>query len=324
MHSNNTQYELGDGQLITTGNVLDSDTLDFPHIPRARDKSYDSRNIQRGLILQDQITVLEKLHLLFAGKESVWESQTNIVGGASTPYRETKWVPNYGIAYDLTPEITAYANVLHGFSGSANIDRSGNALPPSSSTAKEVGLKFSLLDDRFTLTTALFDIKQTNVPLEDQMGQYIGAEGRHSKGFDLDLNGQIVPGWNLTASYTYSKFEDPGEVNGEVNKVTGQPKHSANVWTTYELQDGPLKGFGAGIGVTAASDMLSGYRTSTYFNVAGYAQTDMSVFYHQKNWSLNLGVKNLFDRDIYSYSTSVYYLGVKDGRTTRLTAEYRF
>jgi len=324
MHSNNTQYEFADGAINVDGNVLDKSSLDYPHIPTARDKSYDSRNIQRGLIIQDQITILEKLHLLFAGKESVWENQNNIVGSGSSSFRQTKWVPNYGIAYDLTPEITAYANLMHGFSGSYNIDRFGNALAPSSSKSKEVGLKFSLLDDRFTITTALFDIEQTNVPLSDQTGQYIGSEGRRSKGFDLDLNGEILPGWNLTASYTYSKFSDPSEVNGQANKVTGQPKNSANIWTSYELQTGRLKGLGAGIGVTAASDMVSGYRTSTYYDVSGYAQTDLSVFYHQKDWSLNLGVKNLFDRDIYSYSTATTWMGVKDGRTARLTAEYRF
>ncbi|MGI4841182.1 MAG: TonB-dependent siderophore receptor [Janthinobacterium lividum] len=322
-HSNFTQYQRP-GRPFVGGNAYDADSQDYGAISSANAKTIDGRTIQRGLIIQDQITILEKLHLLFAGKESQWVSQTHVVGAELSGFNQKKWVPNYGIAYDLTDEITAYANLLNGFSGSANFDISGNSLAPSESRAKEVGLKFSLLDDRLTMTTAVFDIEQTNVPVANQTGQYLGTEGRKSKGFDFDLNGQIMPGWDVTFSYTYSKFKDPAMVNGRVNRITGQPKNSANLWTSYQLQEGVLKGFGAGVGVTAQSDSWNGYRTSSYFNNPGHAQTDASVFYKQKDWSLTLGVKNVFNRDIYSYSTSPTWVNQKEGRTTRLTAEYRF
>lgn len=322
-HSNFVQYQRP-GRPFVGGNAYDADSQDYASIYSANAKSYDGRSIQRGLIIQDQITILEKLHLVFAGKEAQWQSQTRVVGRNASGYDQKKWVPNYGIAYDLTPEITAYANLLNGFSGSSNVDITGNQLAPSESKAKEAGLKFSLLDDRLTLTTAVFDIEQTNVPVANQKGQYLGTEGRKSKGFDFDLNGQILPGWDVTFSYTYSKFKDPAMVNGRVNRITGQPKQSANLWTSYQLQEGMLKGFGAGAGVTAQSDSWNGYRTSTYFNNPGHAQTDASVFYKQKDWSLTLGVKNVFNRDIYSYSSSPLWVNQKEGRTTRLTAEYRF
>lgn len=324
MHSNNTQYDGVPGRRpFTGGNAYDADSQDYDPISTSSQKSYEGRSVQRGILIQDQITI-DKLHLLFAGKEAQWQNQTQVVGRAATAFKQKKWLPNYGIAYDLTDEITAYANLLHGFSGSAAIDVSGAQLAPSESEAKELGLKFSLLDDRLTMTSAVFEIEQTNVPVANQLGQYLGSEGRKSKGFDFDLNGHILPGWDLTFSYTYSKFKDPAMVNGQVNRIGGQPKHSANLWTSYQLQEGAFKGLGAGFGVTAASSSWNGYRTSTYFNNPGHAQTDLSVFYKQKDWSLTLGVKNVFDRDIYSYSTSPLWVNVKEGRTTRLTAEYRF
>lgn len=325
MHSNNTQYDgvPGRGPFVG-GNAYSPDSQDYAPISTTTRKSYEGRSIQRGLLIQDQITILDKLHLLFAGKQAQWQSETQVVNRAASSFDQKKWVPNYGIAYDLTDEITAYASLLRGFSGSSAIDISGSPLSPSESKSKELGLKFSLLDDRLTLTTAVFDIEQTNVPVANQLGQYLGSEGRMSKGFDFDLNGQITPGWDLTFSYTYSKFEDPAMVSGRVNRITGQPKHSANLWTSYQLQEGSLKGLGAGFGVTAQSESWNGYRTSTYFNNPGHAQTDMSVFYRQKDWSLTLGVKNVFNRDIYAYSTSPLWINQKEGRTTRLTAEYRF
>ncbi|MFP3848052.1 TonB-dependent siderophore receptor [Pseudomonas sp. W5-01] len=325
MHSNNTQYDgiTGRGPFIG-GNAYDPDSQSYQPISTTDRKSYEGRSIQRGLLIQDQITIMDKLHLLFAGKEAQWQNETQVVGRAGSSFDQKKWVPNYGIAYDLTDEITVYANLLNGFSGSSNVDVSGTQLAPSESKAKELGVKFSLLDDRLTITSAVFDIEQTNVPVANQLGQYLGTEGRMSKGFDFDLNGQLLPGWDLTFSYTYSKFEDPAMVNGRVNRITGQPKQSANLWTSYQLQEGLLKGLGAGIGVTAQSSSWNGFRNSTYFKNPGRAQTDLSVFYRQKEWSLTLGVKNVFDRDIYAYSTSPLWINQKEGRTTRLTAEYRF
>ncbi|WP_279029752.1 TonB-dependent receptor domain-containing protein, partial [Gibbsiella quercinecans] len=94
-------------------------------------------------------------------------------------------------------------------------------------------------------------------------------------------------------------------------------------WTTYELQEGRFQGLGAGIGVQAASDTWNG-STNNYFKMGGWAQTDASVFYRQPKYTVTLGVNNIFDRDLYYYSTSVNYIGVKPGRTARLSVTYSF
>lgn len=323
MHSNNVQYDNNSGPFIG-GNAYDPGSQSYTPISKADTKSYDGRSIQRGILIQDQITIMDKLHLLFSGKAAEWKTETNVAGSNPSRFKQRKWVPNYGIAYDLTDEVTVYANLMNGFTGSSQIDVSGVQLPPSESRSKELGVKFSVLADRLTITSAIFDIEQTNVPVANQLGQYLGSEGRMSKGFDFDLNGQITPGWDVTFSYTYSKFEDPPMVNGRVNRITGQPKQSANLWTSYQLQQGIFKGLGAGVGVTGQTSSWNGFRNSAYYNNPGYAQTDLSVFYRQKEWSLTLGVKNVFDREIYAYSTATSWINQKEGRTTRLTGEYRF
>lgn len=50
----------------------------------------------------------------------------------------------------------------------------------------------------------------------------------------------------------------------------------------------------------------------------------MAIFYHQPKWTVQLGVNNVFDRDLFFGTTTPQYVGVQDGRTWRLTGTYDF
>ncbi|NDL65655.1 TonB-dependent siderophore receptor [Acerihabitans arboris] len=329
-HSKTTSWDLYSGRISTTGNYNDPDSLSFPDIPDPTFKSYKTTQDQKGLILQDQIDFWQKLHLQLSAKRAEWTSQTNVFYSPTrtkTSFSdETKWIPSYGVSYDITPEVTVYANLLNSFATVGTVNTlTGKPLAPSTGKSKEAGFKFNLLDDNLTITTAVFHIVQDNVAVYNIAGDAVGAQGRETKGFDFDLNGQILPGWNISTSYTFAQPKDPdtSELTGYKTKVTAQPKHSGSIWSTYELQDGRLRGLGAGIGVEAASDTVNG-STGNYFKMGGWAQTDASVFYHQPKYTVTLGVKNIFDRDLYYYSTTATYIGVKPGRTARLSVTYSF
>ncbi|HDX8863277.1 TPA: TonB-dependent receptor [Klebsiella michiganensis] len=329
-HTKTSSWDLSSGRITTTSNYNDPDSLTFRPIPDPDYKSYDMWEEQKGLLLQDQIDLWKKLHLQLSAKRAEWTSKT--IAYYSSSYQTTtyanqvKWVPNYGISYDIAPWITVYANLLNTFSTTGTINTTtGKQFDPSTGKSKEIGFKFNFLDDNLSLTTSAFDIEQKNVIITNIAGQAVDAQGRKTKGFDFDLNGLILPGWNITASYTYALPADPNtsSVTGYDTKVTGQPKHSGSIWTSYELQSGKLQGLGAGIGIQAASNTWNG-SSSQYFKMGGWAQTDASIFYHQPKYTVTLGVKNIFDRDLYYYSTSSSYIGVKPGRTARLTVTYSF
>jgi len=330
LHTETTNWELAHGRLFTTGNYNNPDSLSFPPIPDPTAKSYNTLEKQAGLVLQDQIDIWKKLHLQLSAKRAQWTSKgyayfspTRTLVSYSD---ETKWVPNYGVSYDITPEVTVYANLLNSFQTSGQLNpRTGSAFAPSTGKSKEAGFKFSLLDDNLTITTSAFNIVQKNIIINNIAGQAVGTQGRETKGFDFDLNGQILPGWNITTSYTFSQSKDPDNtaIIGYQSKVVGQPKHTGSIWTTYEIQQGKLQGLGAGLGIQAASSTWNGYRNN-YFKEGGWAQTDASVFYHQPKYTVTLGVNNIFNRTLYYYSTTPSYIGVKPDRTARLTLTYSF
>ena len=308
----------GDFVILTNGNVFDPGSLTYPNIGDPTNQTYTSKMIQSGFLFQDQIDFWERLHLQLSVKHSSWNN-SYIVNGKPSAYTTSKWIPNYGVSYDITPDVTAYVNFLQSFSGNAQVDtETGKTLPPSTGKSREAGLKFNFLDDDLTVTTAVFDIRQDNVVVWSN-GQAIGSEGRRTKGFDLDVNGTLLPGWDISGSYTWSQNEDPSLVSS-----TDIPKHSVSVWTSWQFQDGLLEGAGASAGLrTQSKTTKNGYR-GTNFTIGSQTQTDMAIFYRQPTWSVQLGVDNVFDRDLYYGTTTPLYVGVQEGRTWRLTGTYEF
>ncbi|WP_413724864.1 TonB-dependent siderophore receptor [Sodalis sp. RH16] len=330
-HSVSTSWDTSSFDIYTNGNVFNPGSMSYPAIPDADLKSYTMLQIQKGVVLQDQIDVFKKLHFQISAKRAEYANSTSVFYDTSTSYAKytaSKWIPNYGVSYDITPDITAYVNLLRTFEGAESINPTTHQpIPPSAGKSTEAGLKFNFLDDNLTLTTDLFQLEQTNVAIYNSAGQPVGIQDQKSKGWDIELNGQILPGWNITSSYTYAIAQSPTSASSESTssdtRQTGQPKHSGSIWTSYEIQSGQLKGLGSGIGVQAASNTWNG-SSGEYFKMGGWAQTDMAIFYHQPKYTLTLGVNNVFDRTLFSYSSTADYIGVKPGRVARLTATYSF
>jgi outer-membrane receptor for ferric coprogen and ferric-rhodotorulic acid len=72
-----------------------------------------------------------------------------------------------------------------------------------------VGLKGSLLEERLNLATALFWSTQDNVAERDDSvtGEEFfksGGKGNKVQGFEAEVSGEVLQGWNLTAGYTYT------------------------------------------------------------------------------------------------------------------------
>ncbi|WP_460136079.1 TonB-dependent siderophore receptor [Pseudomonas sp. S1_E04] len=312
-------------------NIYDPDSLNLlPKIGGANYRSSDSRTQQRGLILQDQMDIGDRTHVLLAAKRARWISQTTTYSSAggvfpSAPDVAEKWVPNVGISFDVSPQMTVYANVIHGFNGSSGYNSTTfQLLPPLTSESKEVGAKFSFLDDALTLTTAYFELQQDNVPLTDPITRRnIGTQSQESKGYDFTLTGELVPGWNIAAGYTHVDYSVPKLAKGDTSEFSSQPGDTATLWTSYELQEGRYKGFGAGLGMAAFSSAIGGAGSDSY-ELPGGATTDLSVFYHAKEYSLTLGVKNIFDRTLYYGSGTSTFIPLREERNARLTFVYNF
>jgi iron complex outermembrane recepter protein len=126
---------------------------------------------------------------------------------------------------------------------------------------------------------------------------------QRSRGVELDLAGQLTPGWNVIATYAYADAtitEDNRFAVG--NRLVNVPRHAYSLWTTYELQAGGLKGLGLGLGLYGQGKRSGDLINS--FDVPSFLRTDAALFYRQKNWRVGVNFQNLFNVK--------YYEGARD------------
>jgi iron complex outermembrane recepter protein len=113
---------------------------------------------------------------------------------------------------------------------------------------------------------------------------------------ELDIAGEILPGWNVIASYAYIDAEvTEDNVIPQGNRLFNTPEHSASLWTTYEIQRGDMQGLGFGLGFNFVGERQGDLANS--FRVDSYFSTNAALFYRRDNWRLALNVKNLFNTD---------------------------
>ncbi|MEQ1848086.1 MAG: TonB-dependent receptor, partial [Nitrospira sp.] len=106
--------------------------------------------------------------------------------------------------------------------------------------------------------------------------------------FEFDLKGEIWPGWNVIATYAYTDAKvTEDNVFAIGSRLANVPLHQGSLWTTYFVQDGFAKGFGAGVGMYAQG-RRQGIITcqnpadcGTPFDMPGFARLDAAVYYRK-------------------------------------------
>ncbi|NEQ42209.1 MAG: TonB-dependent receptor [Leptolyngbya sp. SIOISBB] len=135
-----------------------------------------------------------------------------------------------------------------------------------------------------------------------------------------------MPGWNVVASYTYIDATVTEDNNPDIvgSRLVGVPKHSASLWTTYEIQSGDLQGLGFGLGFNFVGERQGGLPNT--FKVDSDFLTNAAMFYRRNNWRLQLNIDNLFDVENIEYVRNLRARGIYPGDplTVRASVEYEF
>ena len=137
-------------------------------------------------------------------------------------------------------------------------------------------------------------------------GQFfsVATGEQRSQGVELDVIGEILPGWNIVANYAYTDADITQDNSGlEGNRIFGVPEHNLNLWTHYEIQQGDLAGLGFGVGFNYVSDRF-GDNDNSYV-LEDYFLTNAAVSYRRDNWRAALNIRNLFDVDYIDSSEGI-------------------
>jgi iron complex outermembrane recepter protein len=265
-------------------------------------EEYGGDNI--AVYLQNLVELTPQIKLLAGGRFDTVDSVYRDVE-TGTVYDETsdsKFSPRLGLVYQPTDFTSIYASWTNSFNPQIfGRTRNNEPFKPETAEQFEVGIKQEFLNKRLSATLAYFDITKKNVlttdPEDDNFSIQTGEQ--KSRGVELDVVGEILPGWKIIGTYTYtdaniSQDNDSSLVN---NRLVGVPYNSASLWTTYELQQGNLQGLGLGLGVVYVGEREASLPNN--LKITSYVRTDASIFYKRDNWRAALNFKNLFDTKYY-------------------------
>ncbi|MEA5619312.1 TonB-dependent siderophore receptor [Cronbergia sp. UHCC 0137] len=271
-----------------------------------------------GIYAQDQISLSKNIILVLGGRlDFANQNYEDLLSSAESYERsDTVFSPRVGLVYKPSENLSLYGSYSKSFTPvvgrtrvldvDTGITTVGEPFEPEKGTQYEIGLKANLLGDRLSTTLAFYNLERTNVAaqgLSEPLSQ-IQIGKQRSQGIELDVAGEILPGWNLTASYAYTDTEITEDSRAEFDgkQLQNVPKNAFGLWSTYELQSGNLKGLGMGLGVFTQGERQGDLRNT--FTLPSYWRTDASIFYRRDKFRAAINIQNLLDEN--------YYEGARD------------
>lgn len=233
----------------------------------------------------------------------------------NTKFNQTSFSPKFGLVYQLIKDrVSVFANYLNGFSYVAPVaqptpDISGT-MKPQHANQYEAGVKVDLFNGRLNFTASYYDIKVDNTVRNETVvvngksfdNVRVQSGTQYSRGFELEIIANPMSGLNLVAGYTTNNSKlVKADKNLEGRRPAGAgPSDLANLWISYGIPKGKLKGLGAGFGGNYVSKFNTVNALATgLFTFPSYTLLNATVFYETKRFRIGLKADNLSDTDYF-------------------------
>jgi iron complex outermembrane recepter protein len=276
---------------------------DLPVLP------FDSLRVNQsyGIYLQDQIAFSDNLKMLIGGRYDWLSSESGLIDGDRVSQSNGAFSPRVGLVYQPSQNVSLYTSYSQSFNPSIGRNPGGEPFEPTRGTQYEVGVKADFLDNRLSATLAAYHLTKTNVLTPDsdpelaRQGFQVQVGEQRSRGIELDVSGEILPGWQVIASYAFTDAEvtaDNSTPSTVGQSLRGVPQHQASLWNTYTIQEGDLQGLGFGFGLFYVGDRQDNFGNSAQLD--SYLRTDAALYYRRNNFNAAINVRNLFNIDYVS------------------------
>ncbi|MBL8270845.1 TonB-dependent siderophore receptor [Steroidobacter sp.] len=283
---------------------------------------------QQGMYLAVGLQVSDPLRVTLGGRyteydyESIFQSYAangTPAARSVTSFSDTAFVPSVALTYSLDRNWSLYASYGETFRGQSNRLEGplpGTPLDPMKGVSYEAGVKGELFGQLNT-AFAVYRVQRDGEGMEDlnypvtpgEQGAtccFVGDVDIEVTGFDAEVSGVVLPGWQMFAGYTYADRAVTGP-SESLLAVTVTPKHQFKLWTNWQVPSLPRLTVSSGVivqsktyrqaeAVDASGDMVP----ATFFQ-GGYALWNASLQWRiDDNWSISLHGDNLLDKTYYS------------------------
>ncbi|NJO76951.1 MAG: TonB-dependent siderophore receptor [Leptolyngbyaceae cyanobacterium RM1_406_9] len=207
-----------------------------------------------GVYVQDLVSITDNLKLLLGGRFDFADQESVFNSSPSSRYDQA-FNPRIGLIYQPIEPISLYASYSRSFAPNFGTISDGETLEPERGTQYEIGARAEFLGGRLVTNLALYNLTKVNIadtdPNDPTFTFFVPIGEQRSRGVELDVAGEILPGWNLITSYAYTDAEITEGTFGvpDRSRPANVPEHSSSLWSTYEIQNGDLQGLGFGLGL---------------------------------------------------------------------------
>ncbi len=280
------------------------------------------QDTQKSVFAGARFSLADDLHWIAGARMISADGKGDSYGSEHSTREHGEVTPYTGLVYDLNDAWSVYGSWTKIFNPQYNaVGTDGRLLDPLEGKSMEVGVKGSLMDDHLHLTGALFKTEQRNVVISSFYDgrQTLSIPGDiKSHGLELQASGEITPGLDLLAGYTYVHVDnDEGE---RARKYV--PAHAVRGMLTYRLPSLPQ--MKVGTRVSWQTKVENDNNRAIAQNA--YGLVDLMTSYDiDSNWSTSLNLNNVTDRkyllSLYNNATTASY-GAPRNLTASVTWKY--
>lgn len=299
-----------------------------PRPALTRTPTHDKENLKTyAAFVQDQVALTERLKVLAGARFERFEHdyESYVTGVKPWNTADNAVTPRVGVIYDLTETVAVYADAARSFKPNTGAAREGGGFEPEKGKSYEMGIKWEALERQLSVDAAIYQIEKKNVLTTDPLDSTfsVAAGQVRSRGFDLNVAGNITPEWRVIGGYAYVDAEVTKDNTIRVgSRLANIPRNSFSLLNVYEFQDGALKGLGLGAGGKYVAERV-GQTSNTPFSMGAYTVVDLLGYYKVNDKvRLNLDVKNLFNRDYEEGAFGNVYAYPGEPRTVQVGIAY--
>jgi iron complex outermembrane receptor protein len=266
----------------------------FTTVPAFGQKG-DARALTFAPYLVDRLRLSPRWQALVGARLDVLDYEDE---ETATERDDTRFNPMLGLTFSATSDLA-----LHASWGTASAPPSTQVVgprEPEESWQAEVGAKLALPGGKATAGLAVYHLERSHIAIPDSTGLTRQQGDQRSRGIELDLSVQPVPGWVTTASYAFTDAEltrfseivplqppDFVVIDRSGNVAPFAPRHMLSLWTSKRF-DG---GLGVALGLRALSDQW--IAEDNRYAIDGYATLDAMVSYEVRRLRFAVNLRNL-------------------------------
>ncbi|CAM3852071.1 TonB-dependent receptor [Litorimonas haliclonae] len=318
------EFNNDDSLVIDFTDPLNIPAFSFSNPARSRASEVETLSVYA----QNQIDLTEQIKLVLGARYDSFDIQaTDIQSGDQFQRKDEEITPRLGLIYKPVKNVSFYGSYSETFlprSGdqflTLNLDTESTR--PQFFKNKEAGAKWDI-NSALSFTTAIFELDRESFTSIDPENpdQVIIIDGSETRGFEVQLSGDLTDRWSVQTGYAY--------LDGEVNVVDGSgfdgnvtrqtPENMFSLWNNFRVS----QQFGLGFGVTYQDSYF--VREDNTVEVPAYTRFDAAAFYDvSETLRLQVNVENLFDTDYFPAAHSNDNISTGKPLNARFTVSSRF